>query len=275
LRIDLGYEGTRFHGWAKQPNLRTVQGELEAALHIALREVSPGVTCAGRTDAGVHARGQVVHCDVEEDLLVQVAGRAKDPFASLERRLNGILPLDVRVRGVAKAPAAFDARFAALSRRYIYRIADLASARDPLTRNHVLQWQRPLNVADMNSAARLFIGEHDFAAFCKQRPGATTIRRIFHFDCTRQPSHIIEVSVSADAFCHHMVRLLVGCLVAVGEGRRQADWAAVVLAGRSRCSDVLMLPPAGLTLEEVCYPHASDLAARVTQARSLRLAGPL
>lgn len=274
LRLDLAYDGTEFHGWATQPNLRTVQGELEAALALVLRTTAVPVTCAGRTDTGVHARGQVVHLDVEEGPLVRAAGRSSaPPVEALARRLNSVLPGDVRIRQAAETPAAFDARFGALWRRYVYRVADQQATVDPLTRGHVLAWPRPLDLAAMNAAAGALHGEHDFAAFCKKREGATTTRSLLDLRWERSASGVAEATVRADAFCHHMVRSLMGSMVAVGEGRRSPQWPAALLAGGVRDPAVLVVPPHGLTLEEVAYPADTDLAARVRQTRVMRSRG--
>ncbi len=260
LRIDLAYDGTSFHGWAAQPGLRTVQGELEAALATVLRTPEPvPVVCAGRTDAGVHARGQVAHADVETV-----------PGGSLDRRLNGVLPLDVRVRGVVAAPPGFDARFGALWRRYAYRVADAGTPLDPLTRHHVLARPRPLDLDLMNEASATLVGRHDFAAFCKRRAGATTIRTLLDLAWSRDDGGRAVATVRADAFCHSMVRSLVGCLFAVGEGRRSPGWAAEVLAAERRDPAVAVAPAHGLTLEEVAYPPAAELAARAEQTRARR-----
>jgi tRNA pseudouridine38-40 synthase len=272
VRLDLAYDGTGFHGWATQPGLRTVQGLLEDALAMLLRVDGVAVTCAGRTDTGVHARGQVAHLDVDDAVLVASAGRnAEEPRQALLRRLNGVLPDDVRVLRVAAAPAGFDARFSALWRRYAYRIADSPAAVDPLTRNHVLTWSRPLDLDAMNQAAALLEGEHDFAAFCRKREGATTVRTLLELRWTRDGDGLAEAVVRADAFCHNMVRALVGCLVAVGEGRREPSWAGEVLAARARDSGVTVMHAHGLTLEEVAYPADDELSARAEQARRVRV----
>jgi len=272
--MDLRYDGTAFHGWARQEGLRTVQGELEEALRVVLRLPDPlTVTCAGRTDTGVHARGQVVHTDVDPDALAASAGRSTDPpLDALLRRVNGILPTDVRVRRVAEAAAGFDARFSALWRRYAYRVADSAGAVDPLVRQHVLAWPRPLDLAAMNEASALLVGEHDFAAFCKQREGATTIRTLLELGWERDAAGRAVARVRADAFCHSMVRSLVGCLLAVGEGRRPPAWAGEVLRARTRDPAVAVVHAHGLTLEEVAYPDDADLAARAETARARRVA---
>lgn len=260
LRIDLAYDGTDFHGWAAQPGLRTVQGELSAALATVLRVPEVAVTCAGRTDAGVHARGQVAHLDVTP--------LAPDELDRLPRRLNGVLPPDARVRRVAVAADGFDARFSALWRRYAYRIADRSELLDPLTRAHVLAWPRPLDEDRMNEASAALMGLRDFASFCKQREGATTIRTLQDLSWTRVDGVLVG-TVRADAFCHSMVRALVGCLTAIGEGRKPVAWAAEVLGAERRDPSVAVAHARGLTLEEVAYPVDDELAARdqLTRAR--------
>jgi len=271
IRIDLAYDGTDFHGWATQPGLRTVQGDLEAALATVLRVPEAPVVCAGRTDTGVHARGQVTHLDVEEPVLSAAAGRSEDPpTEALLRRLNGILPPDVRVRRVAGAPAGFDARFSAVWRRYAYRVADRPGTVDPLTRRHVLAWPRPLDLGAVNEASARLLGEHDFAAFCKKREGATTIRTLLDLAWERDTDGVAVATVRADAFCHSMVRALVGCLLAIGEGRRPVAWAGEVLGARVRDPAVTVAHAHGLTLEEVGYPSDDELAGRAEQTRAKR-----
>ncbi len=271
LRIDLAYDGGGFHGWATQPRLRTVQGILEAALATVLRVPEVAVTCAGRTDTGVHARGQVVHLDVDEsDLLASAGGSDEAPAGALLRRLNGVLPADVRVRAVAEAPAGFDARFSAVWRRYAYRVADEPRLLDPLARGHVLAWARPLDLGAMDDAAGALLGEHDFAAFCKRRAGATTIRSLRRLGWHRDDTGVAVATVVADAFCHSMVRALVGCLLAVGEGKRPVSWPGKVLAAQHRDPAVTVAQAHGLTLEEVGYPPDADLAARASAARAVR-----
>ena len=271
LRLDLAYDGTDFHGWASQPRLRTVQGTLEAALAQVLRVESAPVTCAGRTDTGVHARGQVAHLDLDEGVLESSAGRStRPPAEALLRRLNGILPEDVRVRRTSVAPVGFDARFSAVWRRYAYRIADAPGLVDPLVRRSVLAWPRELDLARMNEAAARLRGEHDFAAFCKQREGATTIRTLLELSWARDEAGRAVATVRADAFCHNMVRALVGAMITVGEGRREPAWAGEVLKARARDPRVTVVHPHGLTLEEVGYPADVDLASQAESARRVR-----
>ena len=273
IRLDLSYDGTDFNGWATQPSLRTVQGSLEDALAMALRIPMVRVVCAGRTDTGVHARAQVVHFDVDPADVAASAGRSKEPAPkALMRRLNGILDGDVRIRRAIVAEPGFDARFSALWRRYAYRLADRPDLIDPLTRHHVLAWERRLDVDAMNAGAAHLIGLKDFAAFCKRREGATTVRALLELDWTRTPAGVIEGRVVADAFCHTMVRSLVGCLLIVGERRRPPEWAAEILAGRSRDSSMTVVHARGLTLEEVGYPDAGELAAQAVRTRARRTA---
>jgi len=273
IRIDLAYDGTDFHGWAVQPGLRTVQGEVETAIATVLRLPRVPVVCAGRTDTGVHARGQVLHADVADDMLAAVSGRSADPpLEVLVRRLNGLLPPDVRVRRLAEAAEGFDARFAALWRRYAYRIADTPGALDPLRRAHVLVWPRAIDVAAMNEAAATLTGHQDFASFCRQREGATTIRTLLELGWVRDADGLVVATVRADAFCHTMVRSLVGCLLAVGDGRRPVAWAGEVLRAQARHPAVMVARARGLTLEEVAYPDDAGLAARAELTRARRAA---
>jgi tRNA pseudouridine38-40 synthase len=248
-----------------------VQAELEAAIGTVLRVPPVAVTCAGRTDTGVHARGQVAHVDVEPESVVAAAGRSEDdPVAALRRRLDGLLPDDLRVRRVVAAPDGFDARFSAAWRRYAYRIADRPESVDPLARGYVLAWRRPLDLDAVEEASALLLGRHDFASFCKRREGATTIRTLLDLSWVRDEAGVLVGRIRADAFCHHMVRSLVGCLVAVGEGRRSPAWAAEVLAAASRDPAVRVVPAHGLTLEEVGYPPDDELATQAEAARRLR-----
>jgi len=271
IRMDLAYDGTDFHGWATQPGLRTVQGTLEAALATLLRVEAVSLVCAGRTDTGVHARGQVTHFDVDEDVLRQAAGRSEGQVPEvLLPRLNGILPADLRVRRVAAAADGFDARFSALWRRYCYRVADRAETVDPLARGHVLAWPRPLDLAAMNEASSALLGEHDFASFCRRREGATTIRTLLELAWARDDHGRVVATVRADAFCHSMVRSLVGCLLAVGEGRRPASWVGEVLRAGVRDPGVTVVHPHGLTLEQVCYPPDDELGPRAAVTRATR-----
>ncbi|MDX3071819.1 tRNA pseudouridine(38-40) synthase TruA [Streptomyces sp. MI02-7b] len=264
VRLDLAYDGAEFSGWAKQRSRRTVQGELESALQTVLRLPDPvELTVAGRTDAGVHARGQVAHVDLPQDVWAREGDK-------LLRRLAGRLPWDVRVWRVGQAPAGFNARFSAIWRRYAYRVGDHQGGVDPLLRGHVLWHDRPVDVDLMNAAAERLLGEHDFAAYCKKREGATTIRTLLELHWERDPSGVAVATVRADAFCHNMVRALVGAMLLVGDGHRPEGFPGEVLAGRVRHSAVNVVRPHGLTLEEVGYPADDLLAARNREARNLR-----
>lgn len=263
VRLDLGYDGTDFSGWAAQPGRRTVQGVLTAALDTVLRE-PVRLTVAGRTDAGVHASGQVAHFDVPAEAWTAVTGR-------LVRQLAGVLPADVRVHAATPVGAEFDARFGALWRRYAYRICDAEGGPDPLRRRFVLGHRRGLDEAAMAEAAVGLTGLHDFAAFCRHREGATTIRTLQELVVERRDAEV-AVGVRADAFCHSMVRSLVGALLAVGEGRRRVDWPAGLLTRDRRADEVGVAPAHGLTLVEVAYPPDAQLAARAEQTRARRAA---
>jgi len=282
VRLDLAYDGTDFAGWARQPGLRTVEGALEAGLARVLRSEQlgrpvPRFTVAGRTDSGVHARGQVAHVDIEADAWAALPGRraARTPEDALVSRLTGVLPHDVVVRRATPAAEGFDARFSALRRRYTYRIADDAALRDPLRRRHVLWTRKPLDVAAMDDAVRPLMGVRDFASYCKPRPGATTIRELQRIAWERPadgPDAGLAVAhVVADAFCHNMVRALVGASIAVGEGRRPTSWPADLLASRRRDAGVFVVPPEGLCLEEITFPPDAELAARADAVRAKRM----
>lgn len=262
VRLDISYDGTEFSGWAVQPGRRTVQRVLQEALVTVLRVPSAELTVAGRTDAGVHATGQVAHMDLPEAVWAQVRGH-------LLRRLAGILPHDVRVTAIAEVPDAFEARFGALWRRYAYRVGDAEAGVDPLQRRQVLAWPRPLDATRMAAAAAGLVGLHDFVAFCKARPNGTTIRNLESCDVTRVGDEVI-CTVQADAFCHSMVRSLVGALLAVGDGRRPVDWPAGLLTSDRRSDDVGVAAAHGLTLVEVGYPPEGELAERARLTRAER-----
>jgi tRNA pseudouridine38-40 synthase len=259
FRLDIAYDGTDFSGWAVQPGRRTVAGVLVGALTAVLRRPVT-LTVAGRTDAGVHATGQVASADLPDDL---------DP-AWLVRRLARMLPADVRVTSVTAVPPEFDARFAALRRHYRYRIATASWGADPLRARDTLAWPHPLDLDAVSAASAALLGEHDFAAFCKRREGATTVRALQRLDWARGPDGVVVVAVSADAFCHSMVRSLVGAMLDVGRGRRAVDWPAGLLARGERASDVGVAPAHGLTLVGVDYPPDDELAARAAVTRRVR-----
>jgi tRNA pseudouridine38-40 synthase len=264
VRIDLSYDGGGFSGWARQPGQRTVQQVLEDALSQVLR-ADPAVqlTVAGRTDAGVHARGQVAHADLPLAAWLDAA-------PVILRRLARLLPPDVRVSRIGAAPDGFDARFSALSRRYSYRVCDDVTGPDPLRRHDTLWYRREIKIGAMNEAAALLLGEHDFAAFCRRRAGATTVRELLALSWTRPEAAVAEATVIADAFCHSMVRALMGALLKVGDGARPPSWPAQVLTARVRDPGVPVVPPHGLCLEEVRYPPPGQLAQRALATRRVR-----
>jgi tRNA pseudouridine38-40 synthase len=269
-RLDVAYAGTAFSGWAAQPGLRSVEGELTDWMGRVLRlSEPPRLTCAGRTDAGVHARGQVVHVDLPA---MSPTGRAglQDTGLVLARRLPRALPDDLAVRRVVRAPKGFDARFSAIWRRYVYRLWDAPEDLDPLRRHHVVRHPDPLEMYLLAQAGTDLLGLHDFAAFCKRRDGATTIRTLQRVTAVRQPDRTIEVTVQADAFCHSMVRSLMGALTAVAAGRRDRTWLRSLLTQGERAGEIAVLPAHGLTLEEVGYPADSGLAARAAESRATR-----
>ena len=259
LRLVVAYDGAPFAGFARQPDRRTVQGELEGALsRLARRPVQ--TVGAGRTDAGVHARGQVVHADVPSRL---------DP-ERVRRALNGSLGPAITVREATWAPPGFDARLSARRRAYVYRIDDSGNP-DPLLRGFVLDWPRPLDLPRMREAARPLVGEHDFAAYCRRRPGASTVRRLLSLSWVREASGLAVAHVLADGFCHNMVRSLVGALLSVGDGHRPVEWPGAVLTTGVREPGVQVVPPHGLTLEEIRYPaNPAEMAARAIETRRHR-----
>jgi len=314
LRLDISYDGTDFCGWARQPGLRSVQGEVESALRAALR-IDPAipvrVAVAGRTDAGVHALGQVCHADVPAAAWSASAGPAgtdltgsgpagtgltgtdpspQGPVDVVRRRCNGLLPRDIRVRAIEVAPPGFDARWSASWRRYLYCVADRPSAQDPMTRGHVLWRPRELDVPAMNAAAAAFLGEHDFTAYCRARSGASSVRTIHEIRWVRpgppdsggdmpaegpRPARPaadlpVEFWIRADAFCHSMVRSLVGVHLAVGEGRWPVQRPAELLEAGVRVPSIEAAPAHGLTLVEVAYPAAAGLSAQAERARRYR-----
>ena len=251
LKIKLAYDGTAFSGWAKQPDRRTVQEEFEKAFSTVSRHQCETIV-AGRTDAGVHATAQIVHVDVP----------IGTDQIDLAYRLNRLLDADIRVLEIEVAPEGFHARFSALRRHYQYQIVDGNKAINPLDRYDRASWYRPLDLDRLNEASSLLLGEHDFAAFCKYREGATTIRTLETFKWERKADGLLVAQVVADAFCYSMVRNLVGAAVCVAEGRFEPSWIAEMLANRQRISDSMVFPAEGLTLVQVDYPNNAQLLAR-------------
>jgi tRNA pseudouridine38-40 synthase len=306
IRLDLAYDGSAFLGWAKQPGLRTVQGELESALATIFSRFGPPpvLTVAGRTDAGVHATAQVAHLDLTAAQFASLtrpdrgrpgksgkSGRAGKPAAAskaqqndavseradaataLARRLNGIAGLnsDVYVSRAVIAPPGFDARFSAIWRRYEYRVSDATGPRNPLERNRTLWYPAVLDVERMDHEARSLVGLHDWASYCKPRDGATTIRTLQDFRWSREPDGVLVARLQADAFCHSMVRALVGASIAIGEGRLGSGRLAAARDELARTSEFKVAPAKGLTLVELGYPDDAELAARAEQTRARRI----
>jgi len=271
LRLDIAYDGTEFSGWAAQSGQRTVAGVLDEALTTIFR-TPVHLRAAGRTDAGVHATGQVAHLDVPADAVANAHGRSRsgDPeFLPLLRRLGRFLPTDVRITEIVRAPEGFDARFSALRRHYVYRLSTAPYGVLPHLARYVTAWPRTLDLDSMNGASRDLLGLHDFAAFCRRRDGATTIRDLQRLDWS-QEGDLITAHVTADAFCWSMVRSLVGALLAVGEHRRPVSWCGDLLSAAERSSDFAAAPAHGLTLLSVDYPPDGELAARNLITRDLR-----
>ena len=282
LRLDISYDGSAFSGWSKQPGLRTVQGQLEDALETVMRNTdeAPRLTVAGRTDAGVHALGQVAHLDLTPAQWASLDDprRGKNPKPAsprpetLARRLNGIagLDTDVYVSRVSIAPNGFDARFSAIWRRYEYRIADASSHHSPLERGYTVWYPAELDATAMNEAAASLTGLHDWASYCKPREGSTTIRTLQEFSWIRDSAGVLVAHLRADAFCHSMVRALVGASVAVGEGKLHGGDLVDLRDARIRTSAFKVMPAKGLALMEVGYPADEDLGARAEQTRARR-----
>lgn len=275
IRLDISYDGTAFRGWARQPGLRTVQGTLEQALQRILGG-DIQLTVAGRTDAGVHATGQVAHLDLDEEqrgrLLERRSRSGREPVAALAQRVAGVLGAypDAVVTTSSLAPEGFDARFSPVWRRYEYRIADDVTGYDPLDRLRTTVHRGSLDVEAMDAAARSLIGLHDFASYCKPREGATTIRTLLDFSWRRDERDVLVAGLRADAFCHSMVRALVGACVAVGQGRLDVGDVVVLREAQARTSEFKVLAARGLTLVEVGYPDDELLALRAEQTRARR-----
>jgi len=256
LRIDIAYDGTNFFGWGAQPDRRTLQDLVEEAISRISRTDTESIV-AGRTDAGVHATGQVIHVDVPDAMF-----EGELNYIDFRYKLNRILDEDVRIMNITDAPAGFHARFSALRRHYVYKILDNNDVITPLSRFDVASWYRPLDAARMNEASKLVLGHHDFAAFCKFRQGSTTIRTLEKYEWRRDSDGLLVADVVADAFCYSMVRNLVGAVVCVADGRKDPSWMSELLANKERVSDSLVFPARGLTLVQVDYPSDDQLLER-------------
>lgn len=268
LRLDIAYDGTDFHGWARQQGgLRTVQQTIEDALTLVLR-TEAHLTVAGRTDAGVHASGQVAHVDVPAVALDQRSIEG-DP-GRLVRRLAKLLPEDVRVFAVGEAPPAFDARFSALTRSYVYRVTTHPAGALPTRARDTAVWPKPVDLQAVQACADALVGLNNFAAFCRPKEHATTIRDVHSFAWSEVEPQLFEARITADAFCWNMVRALTATCLAVGEGRRAPEWPRELLRRDARAPEVPLAPARGLTLVEVAYPRDDALAARAEETRAMR-----
>ncbi len=277
-RLDIAYDGTNFNGWATQPGLRTVQGVLEDALSLVLPRVdgadyTPRLTVAGRTDAGVHALGQVAHLDIPEAIVAKGFSRTENSFATeLHRKLSKTLSRDpdVTVHKIQDAPPGFDARFSALSRAYEYKISDAEAPYNPLSRLDQWRVESVLDLDILNRTSGVLLGLRDFGAFCKPREGSTSIRDLQEFHWRRGANRTVIAHLKADAFCHSMVRNLVGALVEVAKGRLNLARLTELLDAAERSPEIKVAPAHGLTLLAVEYPTESELADRAEKTRGLR-----
>ncbi|OKL49740.1 tRNA pseudouridine(38-40) synthase TruA [Boudabousia liubingyangii] len=271
IKLRLAYDGTNFRGWATQPGLRTVQGELEAALALIFQQEIP-LTVAGRTDAGVHAQEQVAHCDIPTN-----GAGAPDKLQNLPGRLEKILKMrahqanqpagDIVIYQAEPVDPRFDARFSARSRSYSYQLVDLRERRTPFQRAGVtwLEGDQELDISAMQEAAVDLLGEHDFLGYCKPREGASTVRTLIVLDVIRHDSGVVEFKVQADAFCHSMVRSLVGALIRVGQGKEPVTYPRTILAQASRDEAAPIAPPEGLRLARIYYPETPEEWAEQAQ----------
>ncbi|MCF8538942.1 MAG: tRNA pseudouridine(38-40) synthase TruA [Candidatus Nanopelagicales bacterium] len=258
----MAYDGSGFHGWATQQELRTVQFEVENTIGALIHELDLPTVCAGRTDAGVHARGQVIHFDLPRD--------HSELGQLTPERINKALPEDIKVVTVEEAPHGFDARFSAIWREYSYTVCDSPLGPTPLRRHDVLPWPVALDLDRLNAASASLIGTHDFFAFCKEKPFATTIRDVLGLSWTRDHEGYVVMTIRADAFCHSMVRSVVGALLPIGDGRKAVTWTQELLDQEHKTSHVQVMEPWALVLEKVGYPEDSLLLARQSETRNKR-----
>jgi tRNA pseudouridine38-40 synthase len=240
VRLDIEYDGSGFIGWSTQPDLRTVQGELEKALALILREPVQ-LTVAGRTDAGVHARGQVASFATEAEIPEELA-----------RRLNGVGPDDIAVTAATVVDDGFDARRSARSRSYRYRVL-ARPAPSPFERGRALWWPQQLEIDALNACAAVLLGTHDFTAFTPTQTQHVRFERDILAAEWTWDDPIASLQITADAFMRNMVRVLVGTMLEVGSGRRTLDNFTQLLSGATRSEAGDTAPPHGLYLESVNY----------------------
>ena len=262
FRIDLAYDGTDYAGWAIQPGLRTIEGEVLKALRVVFGDLPEGLRVGGRTDAGVHALGQVFHLDLDETQTKRVSHR-------LVGKLNAVLDDDIRVSSFEPAPEGFHARYSATKRSYRYRILD-SNEQDPLSARYHLWHYSRLDEKLMQEASKQLLGLHDFASFCRRRAGATTIREMKKIEVSRQ-GNLVQIDLEADAFCHTQVRSIVGALMKVGSGKMTETRLGEILEAKRRLNEFKVVGPEGLTLMQIHYPEESLLAAQAEKTRNLRI----
>ena len=265
IKAECSYNGSSFHGWAKQKGQRTVEGEIEQALFTILRSEIK-IQAAGRTDAGVHANGQIFHVD-----LPVLEGKLSD-FSYLTNRINCLLEKDVVIRKIEQAPSGFDARFSALSRTYIYRCSCGRSSRSLMLNGFVWDLNFIPDLKLLNSLASNIVGLKDFASFALPNPGGTTIRKVEAAswkEIEKGPEKgIIEFTIRSDAFARKMVRFLVGAQICVAANKKPESW---FLEKFSSSRDFPPLAPShGLTLEKVEYPKDEMLEERAHATRAVR-----
>ena len=267
FRLDLAYDGTDFYGFAKQSAYRTVAGELLSGLVKIFGEDDQDfrMRVAGRTDAGVHAQAQVLHLDLTSEQLKRIRRGH-----GVAERLNKIIAPDVRVISFEEAEPGFHARYSALSRRYRYSIADRGVVPNPMTSRYLLEILWHLEVEPMVEVAKEFIGLRDFRAFCKERDGTTTIRRLREISVKRRSNGVIDIEIEADAFCHNMVRSVVGALMSAGSGRTSVLEVRKALSGQRNENAYKVQAPQGLTLIKIAYPAKSKLAAQAELTQRTR-----
>jgi len=267
FRVDLAYDGTDFAGWAKQPGLRTVEGDLVKMFEkvFGKSKTDFDMRVAGRTDSGVHAKHQVCHLDIPQKRLSRIG---RDPLNAF--RLNTLIADDLIILDIHQITSDFDARFSALGRSYRYTIVDPEFKKDPMLVRYALTHKRVLDVDLMNLAAKELIGLKDFAAFCKPRAGASTIRNLTTFQVSRDPGGLITIDIHADAFCHNMIRSLVGSIMAVADGRLSIQDLIQAQKSGKRANKFKTIDAKGLSLESIDYPDPADYAKQANLNRVMR-----
>ncbi|HTN79899.1 MAG TPA: tRNA pseudouridine(38-40) synthase TruA [Acidimicrobiales bacterium] len=247
----VAYDGSGFAGFAPNPGVATVGGELANAIERVARQPVT-ITCAGRTDAGVHAWGQVVTFDVEDRESLDLAG--------LQRSVNRLCGPAIVVRDIELAPAEFDARFSAQWRCYRYTVLN-RDVPDPFLAGTAWHVSTPLDLAGMRLGCDPFVGEHDFSSFCRKVDGKSLVRTVISADWDDLGDGVLRFEIVANAFCQQMVRAIVGTLVEVGQGKKHAGQVAAILRAKDRAFAGALAPPHGLSLWEVGYPEPPGWAA--------------